>query len=123
MTYDFDYYSGKDLIWPKKPTKPTLIGRDPSPTELRAYADDLEVYQAKMVGYNEDISFYKQTLNTRQLELQTKLRDDYDITEAQMFILWRKAWEDGHSQGFRRVVEIFDELYELASEFAALEKN
>jgi hypothetical protein len=122
MTYDFDYYTGNDLIWPKRPIKPTLIGRNPSPTELRVYADDLEVYQAEMVGYNEDLSFYKQTLNIRRLELQTKLRNDYDITESQMFILWNKAYEDGHSEGLNRVVALFDEYYDLASEFAALEK-
>jgi hypothetical protein len=100
-----------------------LVGRDPSPTELRAYADELEVDQAKMVDYYEHVAFYIQTMTSRELELKTKLRDGYDITEAQMFILWNKAWQNGHSEGFRRVVEIFDDLYELASEFAALEKN
>lgn len=123
MTYDFDYYSGSDIALPKKPTKPALIGRDPTPTELRSYANDIEDYQAEMVDYNENLANYRQTKNNRRLELQWQLCDDYDITESQMLILWNKAYQDGHSEGYRRVVEIFDELYEIASEFAALEKN
>jgi len=122
MKYDFDYYSGSDLIYPQKPSKPSL-SRNPSAAEARDYADDLEVYEKKLETYRSDRDWYSEQQNNRLLELQTKLRDEYDITEAQMFILWNKAWVEGHSEGIRCVVALFDEYYELASEFAALEKN
>ena len=122
MNYDFDYYSGSDLIYPQKPTKPILIGRNPSSAEFRAYADDLEVYEKQLESYKSDRDWYSEQQNKRLLELQTKLRDEYDITEAQMFILWNKAWIEGNSQGIRFVVALFDEYYDMASEFAALEK-
>ena len=121
MSYDFDYYSGADLVYPQKPSKP-FLSRNPSASEAREYADDLEYYETAMEEYKSDRDWYSTQQNNRLLELQAKLRDEYDITEAQMFILWARAWEDGHAEGVQRVVGIFDEYYDLASEFAALEK-
>jgi hypothetical protein len=40
-----------------------------------------------------------------------------------MHLLWARAWEDGHAEGLHLVTDIFDELYDLASQFAALEKG
>jgi hypothetical protein len=74
-----------------------------------------------MKGYTEARDEYTRRINGRLFELKTRLRDDYDITEAQMHLLWTRAWEDGHSEGLRRAVAIFDELYDIASKFAALE--
>jgi hypothetical protein len=122
MSYDYDYFSGKDLHYPVKPTKPRM-GSTPTAAEARAYADNLEVYEAEMTDYTENKDWYNRQTNLRMIELHDRIRDDYDITEAQFNVLWRRAWEDGHSESLRRVVEIFDELYEMASEFAALEKD
>ena len=115
MKYDFDYYSGSDLIYPQKPSKP-FLSRSPSAPEARAYADDLAVYEKNLEEYKSDRDWYSAQQRNRLLELQEKLRDDYDITETQMFILWNKAYEDGHSEGLNRVVALFDEYYNLASE-------
>lgn len=123
MSYDYDYYSGRDLIYPKRPSRPSALPRNATAAEVRHYADQLEVYEGETVIYKELDREYSDKLNGRLKELQTKLRDDYDITEAQFFVLWNKAWEDGHSSGLHEVVSIFDDLYDLASEFAALEKN
>ncbi len=120
MNYDFYYHSGKDLIYPAKPTKPTL-GRNPDAIEARAWADAMEEYEREMKGYTEARDEYTRSINGRLFELKTRLRDDYDITEAQMHLLWARAWEDGHAEGLHRVVGIFDELYDIASKFAALE--
>jgi hypothetical protein len=122
MTYDFDYFSGQDLRYPIKPTKPTL-GRNPNAIEARAWADAMEEYEREMKGYVEDRDEYTRSINGRYYELKTRLCDDYDITEAQMHLLWSKAYEDGHSEGLHRVVTIFDELYDITSKFAALEKG
>ena len=120
MNYDYDYYSGKDLHYPVKPTKPKL-DRDHTPAAARSYADDLEQYEKDLGNYNIDRLYVKNEQALRLKKFQDVLRDDYDITEAQFSVLWRKAWEDGHSEGLHRVVAIFDELYEIASQFAALE--
>jgi hypothetical protein len=124
MGYDFDYYGGKDLDYPNKPTKPRLSAV-PTAAEARAYADGLEAYEIKLKEYRAGYDDYTRSLNGRLDELKTRLRDEYAITDAQMHLLWARAWDwdDGHSEGLRRVVEIFNELYDIASQFAALEKG
>jgi hypothetical protein len=102
MSYDFDYYSGADLIYPQKPSKPSL-SRNPSAAEARDYADDLEVYEKQLESYKSDRDWYYEQQNNRLLELQTKLRDEYGITSDGMLILWNKAYEDGHSEGLNHV--------------------
>ncbi len=120
MDYDYDYFSGQDLHYPIKPTKPVL-GSNPHPDDARAWADAMEAYDVKMAEYKEHRDDYTRSINGRLFELKTRLRDEYDITEQQMHLLWGRAWEDGHAEGLHRVVSIFDELYEIASQFAALE--
>lgn len=121
MSYDYDYYSGADLRYPRR-WKPTLV-RNPSSCEARAFADDLEDYERNLESYKEDISYYKDQIGRRLDELKNKLIGEYVITEAQMCILWRRAWETGHSAGLHEVVNYFDEYYSMASEFAALQKG
>jgi len=122
MEYDFDYYGGKDLNYPNKPTKPRL-GATPTAAAARDYADELEAYEIKLKQYRDCYEDYTRSLNGRLFELKTRLRDHYDITDDQMHLLWARAWEDDHDEGLHRVVEIFDELYILASQFAALENG
>jgi hypothetical protein len=121
MDLDFDYYGGKDLNYPNKPTKPRLSSV-PTAAQARAYADELEAYEIKLKEYRAGYDDYTRSLNGRLFELKTRLRDEYAITEGQKHLLWARAWEDGHAEGLRRVVEIFDELYDLASQFATLGK-
>ena len=122
MNLDFDYYGGKDLHYPNKPTKPRLSSV-PTAAQARAYADELEAYEIKLKQYRDCCEDYTRSLNGRLFELKTRLRDEYDITEAQMHLLWARAWEDGHAEGLHLVADIFDELYDLASQFAALENG
>jgi len=58
-------------------------------SDVRDYADQLEVYERENEVYKELIVQYADKVNTRLKQLQTVLRDDYDITEAQFWILWR----------------------------------
>jgi hypothetical protein len=122
MDLDFDYYSGRDLHYPNKPAKPRLSAA-PTAAQARAYANELEAYEIKLAEYRDHYDDYLRTLKDRLSELKTQLRDHYDITEAQMHLLWARAWEDGHAEGLHLVADIFDELYNLASQFAALEKG
>jgi hypothetical protein len=122
MNYDFDYYSGSDIKYPNKPSKPKLE-RNPSSIEARVFAEALEEYEREIESYDEDLSYYKHMKTARLNEFKTVLRDDHDITEAQFNVIWHHAWEHGHSTGLHDVCSYFEDFYELASEFAALEKN
>jgi len=120
MDYDLKYYDGSDLVYPKTPVKPRLDPKADSDAAM-TYARALAVYEKEMETYRELAQEYSRLGGQRLQELQDRLRDDYDITEAQMHLLWARAWEDGHAEGLHRVVVIFDDLYEIASQFAALE--
>lgn len=120
MEYDLDYYGGRDLVYPKTPIKPRLDPKANSDAAL-TYAQDLAVYEKEMVTYRELTGEYCRLSNQRLDELRDRLRDDYDLTQAQFDLLWHKAWEDGHASGLHEVLYHFEDLYELAAKFAELE--
>ena len=120
MDYDIDYYSGRDLVYPKTPIKPRLDPKANSDAAL-TYARDLAVYEKAMVTYRELDAEYRRQTNQRLEELRNRLRDDYDLMQAQFDLLWHKAWEDGHASSLHEVLYHFEELYDLAAKFAELE--
>lgn len=122
MNLDFDYYGGKDLREPSLP-KLRRIDATANSAQVRDYAERLEKYEAQLEAFKSDHENYTQQKNSRLYELKNFLRDEYDITEAQANLLWSKSWGDAQDEGLPRVVELFDDYYELGSQFAALEKN
>lgn len=118
--YDYAYYEGADLLNALKPIKPSL-GRNPTSVEALAYAEALADYERELESYKENIAYYTAQKNNRMKELQETIKADYDISDAQFFVLWAPAYENGHSAGLNEVVNCFDEYYEMASAFAALE--
>lgn len=116
MSYDFDYYSGADLKYPSKPTKPTL-GRNPTAVDARAFADALEEYERAIESYKEDKSYYKHCVNARMREFHEKLMKDYGLCQQEFDIIWNKAWEDGHSYGLSEVYSHFNSLFDFVIEY------
>jgi hypothetical protein len=122
MSYDYDYYSGRDLVYPRQPSRPRLDAKKTiTSSDALRYAAELAEYEEEHIKFVASRNAYNEESNKRQGELMRKLEDDYDISPNQFRILWRRAWDDGHSEGLRRVVEMFEEYYELATEFAAAE--
>jgi hypothetical protein len=115
--YDFDYYSGRDLEYPVRITKPRLSA-NPTPAEARKYADDLEAYDPKNKDYHRLVSEYNNAIRDRQDKLKTKLCEDYGITKKQCEVLWSAAWERGHSSGLSDVIHYFDLYHDIAMAFA-----
>ena len=122
MNYDFDYYAGRDLLYPNKPTKPKLE-KNHTPAAARSYADDLEQYEKEIENYKDDLNYYNDQHNLRLKEFQDQLRDDFGLTQAQFNVIWHHAWDRGHSSGLQEVYHYFTTFYDMASEFAALEKG
>ena len=118
--YDYAYYEGEDLKYYSKPTKSTL-SRNPNSVEALAYAEALADYERELESYNDSCVYNGAQKNNRMNQLRETIQADYDISEAQFFVLWSVAYEDGHSEGLQQVVNRFDEYYEMASAFAALE--
>lgn len=116
---DFDYYSGKDLTLPKHPKRPTLAPKHTS-QDARDYADAMEHFESAMVNYHAEISDYNTKSRAREQGLWDTLRDVNDLNEKQFKLLLNFAWEEGHSEGLQRVVELFNEYEDLTRQFVRL---
>ena len=114
MSYDFDYYSGADLKYPSKPTKPTL-GRNPTAVDARAFADALEEYERALESYKEDKSYYNECVGARMNELREKLMKDYGMCRQEFDVIWNKAWEFGN--GLSEVYFHFDSLFDFVIKY------
>ena len=117
---DFDYYSGKDLTTPKHPVRPTLPAKHTS-QDARVYADAMAQFESEMVEFHAEMDDYNTKSMTRQQELKDTLRDVNDLNEDQFGLLWNFAWAEGHSEGLHRVVDVFNEYYDLVDQFIKLE--
>lgn len=113
-----DYYAGRDLIYPSPPAPPYMANRN-TPAEIRAYADELEAYEAAMAEARVKRDAYNAALRSRQEELVLDLADEYGLTSKQSAVLFSKAWEDGHSGGIQEVINHFDELVGIVLQFNA----
>ena len=122
MSYDFNYYSGKDIQQPTRPKKPVLPVK-PTPDELRAYADQLEIYDALKMEYNEKVSDYRSKKNDRLEKFKQELMVDYDLLKPQVDVIWGYAYEAGHSAGLQEVCNYFDEYYGMILAFNRLKKK
>lgn len=111
-----DYYAGRDVAYPDRPSKPVVSDRE-SPAAIRAYADALEAYNEAMETYRADKDAYNATLRDRQAELVVDLAAEYDLSPDQATVIFRKAWEDGHSGGIGEVIMIFEELLDMVEAF------
>lgn len=69
---------------------------------------------SRVVFHSEGREAYHAHLAAAQDELQASLARLFDTTVPEL--IWRKAWDDGHSEGYQRVAENYRELAELVTE-------
>ncbi len=119
MSYDFDYYNGTHLKYPAKPTKPSL-GRNPSSTEARAFADALEEYEREFKGYEELKRFYQSKMSALHHEFTDKLKAEYGMGDAEFDAIWGEAYDRGHSGGLQEVFGEFDRLYDFVNKYTSI---
>lgn len=114
---NFEYYAGDDLDFPTRPRKP-IMPEKPTSTDVRQYADKLEEYEIDFKKYSKLKNEYYEILNTRAVEFRNDIHSEYcpEFSDAAFSVVFNKAWEDGHSEGHYRVVEIVDELTDLVLE-------
>ena len=113
---DYEYYSGRDLQSPKKPSKPRLCS-SPGPDDYRVHADLLEVYEKELSRYTSDLSDYRSVLNARHCEFVDDLCSESGLSKEQFAVIFRYAWEEGHSNGYHEVDMVFTTMMEMAKEF------
>ena len=99
--------------YPQKPNKPVLA-KDATPAQIRAYADQIELYEAHMREYREQVNHYN--ARTRQLEdvFRADLEAEFDMVgHDKADLLYSKAWHMGHSGGLHEVANCYSDLVEL----------
>ena len=116
MDFDLNYYSAEDLFQPLRPSRP-ILEKTPTSKAALEFANELQEYENRIAEYNQQREENSKVRQERMLELEQNVRDQYGLTQAQFNVLWEKAWDDGHSEGLGRVLEIFDDLDTLVSEF------
>lgn len=109
---NFDNYKTK-LSWPDRPEAPVL-GRNPTPAELRAHADALEAHEPKVVEYKRLKTEYQEDEARLAEEFKKDALEEVGLTgHPKADLVYSKAWEAGHSSGFSSVFYHLEDLSEL----------
>lgn len=98
---------------PQKPLRPVLT-KDATPAQIRAYADQIEMYDAHLKEYREQLNHYN--ARTRQLEdvFKADLEAEFGMVgHVKADLLYSKAWQMGHAHGLREVANYYSDLVEL----------
>lgn len=110
------YYTTPSVSWPDTPTQPK-IPRDPTPSELRAIADELEQYENRLVEYKRAKTAYNQEVSSLEQEFRNDLEAYYDMTNhPKADRLYNKAWDMGHASGLLEVANYYENLVELVKD-------
>ena len=109
---DAGAYSNREP-YPARPRKPRV---DPqaNPTEIRAYADNLETYEQEMHEFLERVAHYRD----RTLSLEAEFRHDlekYHGMEGHLKadLLYCKSWQVGDGAGYHEVASVYEDLVDL----------
>lgn len=99
--------------YPQAPRKPRLNVKA-TPAEVRAYADELEAYDAAMKTHREWVAAY----HARSVALEAEFRHDLEVTfdmvgHPKADLLYSKAWQMGHAAGLLEVANYYSDLVEL----------
>lgn len=119
---EMSYYEGRDLVYPTRVAKPFLKDRA-DVAAVRKYADDLEAYNSAAEGFNQELKAYRNEMSARQDTLVEDLAEQYGLTRAQADVLYAHAYADGHSSGLSEVVNLFDDLVTLVTDFQNAKKE
>ena len=109
---NFEKYKVKMEVM-QKPKKPLLI-KDHTLEDVRKYASELEVYEKNL----EKWKLHMQALRAEQCRLEDQFKQDLfvelDIEKHdKRHILYSKAWELGHAEGYHNVYHYATELIDL----------
>lgn len=116
---ELDLYSGRDLVYPKRPAKPP-VPKNGTSADFIEYAKTLEAYEAEKAAYDKLVDAYNVDMRTRN-ELFVRELKEYasHINDDSFSILYNAAYEDGHSEGCNGIMYKFESLVELYDKLKA----
>ncbi len=97
---------------PKKPSKALIT----TAADAREYADALEIYESAHEAWLKASDMYNaETQRLRKQFVQDIEAHNGTLGHPKAGLLFDKAWEYSHSEGYRAVAETYSELAELLS--------
>lgn len=141
--YDYDYYSGVDLEFPKKSKYITNFYYSAGKVLSREYMEKIlnntkfdytapkeNMSQAflnfmhnenivmqtiiDMEAYNQAVEEYQSVLSKRELEFKLKLAEEYGLPEKVGEAVYGQAYSRGHAHGLSNIASVYGDLAELA---------
>jgi hypothetical protein len=100
------------LPYPERPKKPSMmdLGRNPTPDDFRNHAALLEEYERKEEAYKDTRTKYAETTAALEKVYVDKLRLESLLSGPVFDLVYSKAYENAHSDGFFAVASEFEEL-------------
>lgn len=99
--------------YPERPRKPSFSAMS-NAREMRAYADNLEEYDAALKLWRADVAAWNARSAALEAEFQRDLEVEYHMVDhPKAALLYGKAWEMGHSGGLHEVANCYANLVEL----------
>lgn len=90
--------------YPERPRLKAKLSAKPTAAEARAYADAVEEHEKAEATYNIEVRAYNDKQSLVQEAWSKKLRDEHsEVPEAVYWVLYGKAYDDGHSSGYSEV--------------------
>ena len=97
---------------PKKPSRFSVT----TAAAARKLADDLEEYEAAHKAWLKASDMYNTETRELKKEFVRDLEEYYDMTShPRAYLLFEKAWEMSHSDGYHAVAVTYGDLSELMS--------
>ena len=105
-------YKNRDP-YPSRPNKP-ILAKDATAADHRAYAEELENYEALLASYKQACAAYNTRTGELEAQFQADLEAYYEMSgHPKAGLLYWKAYERGHSGGMEEVANVYSDLVEL----------
>jgi len=109
---DFDDYKNT-TAYPTKPKKPYLH-KDHSSCDVLKYFEKLKEYESVMVEYAKGINIYQKKIDELYQKFMQDMFNEFGVSDnPKRGLLFSKAWEQGHSEGYESVYDSFSDMVDL----------
>lgn len=103
----------QSLEYPDKPDKPIKVNSETNAD----FGKRLDAYNYEMAEFRERLKLYRESVHKVELRFRADLLEALGIqNHPKANKLYDMAWEEGHSEGYRCVADVAEELAELIKE-------
>lgn len=112
-----------------------MIEAEPYPLKQQVKEEEMDKFEKTFVGtkkeleekqkevdetinniYRQKRKSYYDRINELEDKLKEAVREDFDMDKKVFDIVWRKAYEKGHSDGYEEVIIEAEDLYDFVND-------